>query len=129
MLHYGPVWRTLRSMIHRFLNINKSTSYVPYQDLENKQLLFELLSEPENLLPSLRRYAMSLTTSIVYGIRTPSHKDPRLTQLFHVLDTFTELIQSTAAAVLEGCPSGYTTACSESSVTPPSGRLTRGTAP
>ena len=104
MLHYGPVWRTLRRMIHNFLNISKSASYVTYQDLENKQMLFEMLTQPENFLSSLRRYAMSLTTSITHGIRTPNLDDPRMSQLFEVLDTFTELIQSNAAALLEVFP-------------------------
>ena len=78
--------------------------YVPYQDLESKQMLFELLTEPEHFLSSLRRYAMSVTTCIVFGFRTVKFDDPRLVELFELLHTFTELIQSTAAALLEVFP-------------------------
>jgi cytochrome P450 len=91
-------------MIHNFLNISKATEYVTYQDLENKQMLFELLTQPEMFLSSLRRYAMSLTTSITHGIRTSSLDDPRLSQLFEVLDALTELTQSNGAALLEVFP-------------------------
>lgn len=91
-------------MIHNFLNIQKSASYAPYQDLESKQLLFELLTQPEHFLSSLRRFSMSVTSCIVFGFRTVKFDDPRLIELFEVLDTFTELIQSDAAALLEVFP-------------------------
>jgi cytochrome P450 len=91
-------------MIHSFLNIQKSASYVGYQDLETKQMLFELLTQPERFLDSLRRYAMSVTASIVFGFRIVTFDDARLIHLFEILETFTELIQSTAAALLEVFP-------------------------
>ena len=94
----------LRRIIHNLLNIQKSASYVPYQDLEIKQTLFELLTQPDRFLDSLRRYTMSVTSSMVFGIRTVSFDDPRLKMLFEVLDTFTELVQSDAAALLEVFP-------------------------
>lgn len=54
-------------MIHSLLNITAAESYVPYQDLENKQMLAELLDRPDLFLESIRRYSNSLTTSIVFG--------------------------------------------------------------
>ena len=94
----------IRRLVHNFLNFQKSASYVPYQDLENKQMLFELLTVPHRFLDSTRRYAMSLTSSIVFGFRTTSFDDPRQKELFEVLDTVTELVQSAAAAMLEVFP-------------------------
>ena len=91
-------------MIHAFLNVKKSESYVPYQDLESKQMLFEMLTQPERFLDSLRRYAMSVTASIVFGFRILKFDDERLIHLFEILETFTELIQSNAAALLEVFP-------------------------
>lgn len=104
MMHYGPTWRKLRRMIHGLLNVQKSASYVPYQDLESKQLLFELLAQPEQFLDSLRRYAMSVISTIVFGFRTVESNDPRLTSLFDILETITELVQSNGAAILEVFP-------------------------
>lgn len=72
----------MRKMIHALLNVNAAKSYVrspphlhavltppkvPYQDLENKQMLNDLLDSPETLLEHLRRYSSSLVASIVYG--------------------------------------------------------------
>lgn len=103
-LHYGPTWRMLRKMIHELLNIRRSISYVPYQDLENKQMLYELLTQPDGFLDSIRRYATSLTTSMVYGWRIKSLDDPRMVQLFRGVGQFTELIQGVEAALLDCFP-------------------------
>ena len=39
----------LHRIIHGLLNKQKSASYLPYQDLENKQMLFELLTKPSRI--------------------------------------------------------------------------------
>ena len=56
-----------RKMIHSLLNISAARSYVPYQMLENKQMLYEILHEPEKVLDHVRRYTNSLTTSMTFG--------------------------------------------------------------
>lgn len=104
MMPYGPTWRMIRKMVHNLLNIQKSTSYVSYQDLENKQMLCELLDQPDQFLDALRRYTMSLMTSIVYGFRTTRSDDPRLAKVFKLLENLTETVQSAAAALLEVFP-------------------------
>lgn len=69
-------------MIHNILNLKAAVTYVPYQDLENKQLLVGLLDEPEEFVDHLRRYSNSLSTQMIFGYRTPSKEDPDLKQLF-----------------------------------------------
>ena len=54
-------------MTHALLNVNAAKAYVPYQDLESKQMLIEMLEQPHRFLENIRRYANSLTTSIVFG--------------------------------------------------------------
>lgn len=54
-------------MIHDLLNISVAKSYLPYQILENKQMLYEMLEQPERFLENIRRFSNSLTTSLVYG--------------------------------------------------------------
>lgn len=67
-------------------------------------MLFDILSESENVLDSIRRYTLSLTASIVYGFRTTSSKDPRQAELYHVVETVTEVVQSAAGNLLEVFP-------------------------
>lgn len=104
MMRYGSTWRMLRKMSHNLLNIQRSEVYVPYQDLENKQMMFELLTQPGRFLDSIRRYANSLTTSMTFGFRTVSFDDPRMVQLFHGFDQFGEIVQSAQAAQMDVFP-------------------------
>merc|ERR1712000_748584 len=79
---YGPRWRTYRKMVHGLLNIQAAKSYVPYQVLENKQMLYQLLHQPKDFLKHIRRYSNALTTTMVFGWRTPTYEDPKMMQLF-----------------------------------------------
>lgn len=74
----------IRKMVHNILNIKAARSYVPYQDLENKQMLCDLLEKPDAFIDHIRRYANSLTTQMVFGFRTISTDDPKFKQLFEV---------------------------------------------
>ena len=74
----------IRKMVHNILNIKAAKSYVPYQDLENKQMLCGFLDCPELFIDHIRRYTNSLTTQMVFGFRTISINDPKLKQLFEV---------------------------------------------
>ncbi|EKG13898.1 Cytochrome P450 [Macrophomina phaseolina MS6] len=103
-MHYGPTWRMLRKMIHSLLNVTAAKSYVPYQELENKQMLNDLLESPDSLLEHLRRYSSSLVASIVFGWRTPDYRDPKLWQFFHGFDEFSALAQTAGAALPDFYP-------------------------
>jgi hypothetical protein len=59
--------RQIRRLYHHTLHVNKSAEYVPYQELENKQMLHDILQDQGDVFIHLRRYSTSLTTSIVYG--------------------------------------------------------------
>jgi hypothetical protein len=55
-------------VFHNSLHVNKSAEYVPYQEMENKQLLHDMMTDTStDLLDHFRRYSASLVTGIVYG--------------------------------------------------------------
>lgn len=62
VMRYGDNWRMIHKMVHNILNIKAATTYVPYQDLENKILLEVLLDEPSDLLLHIRRFTYLLST-------------------------------------------------------------------
>ncbi|GME27166.1 cytochrome p450 [Neofusicoccum parvum] len=103
-MHYGPTWRMIRKMIHALLNVNVAKSYVPYQDLENKQMLNDLLDNPKAFVEHLRRYSSSLIASIVFGWRTTTYDDPKLWEFFHGFDKFSALAQTAGAALPDFFP-------------------------
>lgn len=104
MMRYGPTWRMVRKMCHNLLNVSAAKSYVPYQSLENKQMLYEMLLQPELFLNNIRRYSNSLTTSMVFGWRTTTHDDPKLMQLFEGFNEFAVINQTGTAALIDFFP-------------------------
>ncbi|KAE8442354.1 hypothetical protein EG329_003425 [Mollisiaceae sp. DMI_Dod_QoI] len=104
MMRYGPEWRKFRKLLHGILNINAAKTYVPYQVLENKQMLFDILNTPDDVLGHIRRYSNSLTTSMTFGWRTPTNDDPKLRQLFEGFSEFAIINQTGTAALIDFFP-------------------------
>lgn len=52
----GSHVKQFRKMVHSLLNITTSKQYLPYQVLENRQMLFQFLKEPKEFLNHIRRY-------------------------------------------------------------------------
>ncbi|KAH8431937.1 cytochrome P450 [Aspergillus melleus] len=104
MMRYGPTWRITRKLTHGLLNIVNSKNYIPYQVLENKQMLYEFLTRPDGFLNHIRRYSNALTTTMVYGWRTPTYEDPKIKQLFESVAEFAALTQTGTAAIIDFFP-------------------------
>ncbi|KAJ9645508.1 hypothetical protein H2204_001088 [Knufia peltigerae] len=104
MMGYGDKWRKFRKMIHQLLNVQSARSYVPYQVLENKQMLYQFLEQPDDFLNHIRRYANALTTTMVYGWRTPTYEDPKMMQLFDGFSEFAHLNATGVAALVDFFP-------------------------
>ena len=104
MMGYGPRWRTFRKMVHALLNISAARSYAPYQMLENKQMLYEMLEQPDRFLENIRRYSNALTTTMVFGWRTPTYEDAKMKQLFDGFSEFAAINQTGAAALIDFFP-------------------------
>jgi hypothetical protein len=56
----------IRKITHGLPECPTARSYVPYQMLENKQMLFEILQTPQNFLEAIRRYSNSLITTMTF---------------------------------------------------------------
>ena len=91
-------------MVHQLLNANEARKYVPYQMLENKQMLNDLLATPDRFLQHIRRYSNALTTSMVFGWRTPTYEDKAIQQLFDGFSEFAEINQTGTAALIDFFP-------------------------
>lgn len=91
-------------MVHTLLNANVARTYVPYQMLENKQMLYDFLHQPEGFLKHIRRYSNALTTTMVFGWRTPIYEDAKMEQLFDGFSEFAEINQTGTAALIDFFP-------------------------
>ncbi|CAG7969918.1 unnamed protein product [Penicillium salamii] len=104
MMGYGQTWRGFRKMIHSLLNVTTSKKYIPYQMLENRQLLHDILTQPEGFLKHIRRYSNALTTTMVFGWRTPTYEDEKMMQLFDGFSEFADINQTGTAAIIDFFP-------------------------
>jgi cytochrome P450 len=68
-MKYAQQWRMIRKMIHSLLNVQAARTYVPYQDLENKQMLNDLLNTPDDFVNHMRRYR-TLWSELIKGMPT-----------------------------------------------------------
>jgi cytochrome P450 len=100
-LAYAP---QARKLVHSLLNVTTSRSYVSYQLLENKQMLHDLLAQPEDFPKHIKRYANALTTTMVFGWRTPTYEDENMKQLFEGFSEFADLNQTGPAALVDFFP-------------------------
>ncbi|KAI0120163.1 cytochrome P450 [Nemania sp. FL0031] len=97
-------WSIARKLGHRILNTTVARSYVPYQDLESKAMLYGFLESPDDFISHLRRYTASLTTQMTFGFRTTSILDPRFKEAFDIFDRSSEIIGSKMATLLDLIP-------------------------
>lgn len=83
---YGPKYRVVRKVAHSLLNITISTSYQPIQDLESKQLMFDLMQDPEHFYDHNRRYSASVILTVAYGQRMADWNNPLVKQIYSVVN-------------------------------------------
>ena len=94
----------IRKIMHSVLHINASKGYVPYQDLECKQMLAGILDEPHFFADHIRRFTNSLTTQMVFGFRTIDIHDENLKILYDCVEKWSEVMRSSTAAFLDVFP-------------------------
>lgn len=87
LMQYDEGWRLARKMIHNLLNIKTAVEYVPYQELELRQMLADMVRQPERYHDHVRRYSTSLVTSITFGWRSLAFNDPDVKQIYEVSHT------------------------------------------
>lgn len=76
---YGPHWRALRSIIRQITAVPMTATFVPSQEFETKQLLFDLAIDNENqrnFYQHMRRYAFSIIMTNTFGTRVKNMDHP-----------------------------------------------------
>ncbi|KAL8901601.1 MAG: hypothetical protein Q9207_005128 [Kuettlingeria erythrocarpa] len=69
---YGPLWRAQRSIIRQITTVPMTATFVPSQEFETKQLLFDLATDNANqrtFYQHMRRYAFSIIMTNTFGAR------------------------------------------------------------
>lgn len=94
MRGYDALWKVERKIYHQFLNINKASRYIPYQDLETKQLMVDLLEKPKDFEDLITRSTLSVATSMAYGFRVLNPKSEVFQEMFRNTHGFFVMVNS-----------------------------------
>ncbi|GAP82354.1 putative cytochrome p450 [Rosellinia necatrix] len=89
----GRPWRTLRTIIQTQLTPIRSDSYMPYQEVEAKQLAFDLLmhnQENEEFFDHVKRYTMRGMMRVTYGIGIKPEDHDQMDDIYQILQDFSE---------------------------------------
>lgn len=76
---YGPQWRVLRTMVRQLTTVPMTNTFVPSQEFEAKQLLFDLANDNKNqneFYQHMRRFAFSIIMTNTFGIRVKNWDHP-----------------------------------------------------
>lgn len=70
LMGYTDKWRNQRKIMHSILNGKQAENkFVPFQDIEAKQLVYEIYKEPENYHKAGQRFSNSVILSVIFGRR------------------------------------------------------------
>lgn len=98
LMPYGERWRMLRRIMHAILNKQNAPVFAPFQDVESKHLLYDLLHTPELWYSATQRFANSVIMSVVFGKRMEL-EDPKIRELFDTSNAIVEALQPSANLV------------------------------
>ncbi|KXG47308.1 Cytochrome P450, E-class, group I [Penicillium griseofulvum] len=76
---YGPHWRAQRSVVRQVTTVPMTATFVPSQEFETKQLLFDLAMDNDNqrnFYQHMRRYAFSIIMTNTFGTRVKNWDHP-----------------------------------------------------
>jgi cytochrome P450 len=90
LLPYGAQWKTHRRLMSNFLSNRQVRSYRYLQDVESKQLLYDLLGS-KDFSGEFRRFNLSVIMTLTYGKRLES-------RMSHEIKEFTQIMQDTVGA-------------------------------
>lgn len=86
------------------VNVSAAKSYIPYQDLENKQMLVDLLNLPTDFASQLERYTDSVTTQMIFGYRSVTKDAPHIQEFYGNLHEFSEIMASFTGSLVDVFP-------------------------
>ncbi|KAI9760386.1 MAG: hypothetical protein M4579_001682 [Chaenotheca gracillima] len=90
-MKYGDRFRVHRKLTHMGIGIQQVRGYQNLQSDENKVVLHDLLTDPENFVLHLERYAASVVSIIGFGRRIQTLTDPIITEVIALMQHAAEL--------------------------------------
>ncbi|KAJ9483385.1 hypothetical protein VN97_g10023 [Penicillium thymicola] len=95
LMPYTPHWRKLRAIVHKLLTPKSSNTFIPSQEFEAKQLLWDILTDnenQENFYMHIRRYTTSVVMTSTYGRRIPVWDCEDIREIYGLMDEFSKAV-------------------------------------
>ncbi|KAI1370438.1 putative cytochrome P450 [Hypoxylon crocopeplum] len=103
-MKYNTTWRQIHRVNHEILNAKAVRAYAPYQILESRQMLVDILGRPEEHKKHIQRYSNSVACQMVYGFRTTTWSDPQLQSVVSIFKEVCDLAVTTSARLMDCYP-------------------------
>jgi hypothetical protein len=89
-MYYGDRFRVHRKLTHMGIGLQQVRGYQNIQSDENKVVLYDLLTDSENYVAHLERYAASVVSIIGFGRRISNVTDPIITEVIYLMQRAAE---------------------------------------
>lgn len=89
LMPYNDHWRAIRKIMHQILSSRQQDVFMPFQDLESRNLCWDYLQQPGRWWAANGRFSNSVIMSVIFG-RRAALDDPDLVDLFETQDLFLE---------------------------------------
>lgn len=97
MMNYTEQFRQHQRLQVSVLNANPAAAYLPFQTLESRQLMHDLLTQADgsgaNVQGIFQRAVASTIHTLLYGFRVKDSNDPVLRAVVRLNDEFSDFIQ------------------------------------
>jgi hypothetical protein len=103
LLPYGAQWKTHRRVISNFMSDRQIRSYRYLQDIESKQLLYDLLGS-KDFSGEFRRFNLSIIMTLAYGKRVESRMNREIEVITQITKNISTAISQTHCALVEAFP-------------------------
>lgn len=105
LMPYGEQWKLHHRLIVSLINASMAQHYQYLQDIESKQVMFDMLdSKSDNWLKIFHRYTSSLAFTLAYGKRINTIDNKRLEEIDSVLANLSGTISSINTLLVEIFP-------------------------
>ena len=99
----GAQWKTHRRLTSNFFSDRQVRSYRYLQDVESKQLLYNLLGS-NDFSGEIRRFNLSILMTLMYGKRLESRMDSEIEELTHHVQNISAAIVQKQSLLVEAFP-------------------------
>ena len=103
LLPFGAQWKTHRHLMLNFLSDRRTRSYRYVQDVESKQLLFNLLGS-NDFSGEFRRFNLSIVMTLAYGKRVESRMSSEIEELSDIMHNIVVALSGKQFAIVDAIP-------------------------